>query len=75
MWSPCIVNLTNINTYFQHYYATNIQVHSICNENLVFHSIIPTTEAHREEEYTGHSIIYADMHAAIEERITIKDGE
>lgn len=74
MWLPCLVNITDITTYFQHYYATNIDVFTVCNDNIVVYSISPTTEAH-SDVYSGSSILYADTSLAIGERIEIEGDE
>jgi hypothetical protein len=74
MWLPCVVDLSDVTTYFQHYYATNINVTSVCNDNVVVYSVQPTTEAH-SDVYAGSSILYADMSLAIGERIEIEDVE
>ena len=74
MWLPCVVNVSDITMYFKHYYATNIDVFTVCNDDVVVYSIKPTTEAH-SDVYAGSSILYADMSLAIGERIEIEDDE
>lgn len=68
------MNLSDVTTYYQHYYATNINVRSVCSNNVVVYSVEPTTEAHLGV-YSGSSILYADMSLAIGERTERADGE